>query len=67
VSCTSELIAIAGRHPCARVIVHDPPALLRRITALLYSEASIEFAGPLGNTDGEASRRREEGRGPEGF
>jgi hypothetical protein len=41
--CTRELIAFTGRHPAVRLIAHDPPACLRRITALLYPQASITF------------------------
>jgi hypothetical protein len=43
VCCTRELIAFTGRHPAVRLIAHDPPACLRRITALLYPQASIMF------------------------
>jgi hypothetical protein len=45
VACTRELIALTGRHPAARLIAHHPPASLLRITALLYPDATIEFAG----------------------
>jgi hypothetical protein len=46
-SCTRELIAITGRHPAVRLIAHDPPASLLRITALTYPQANITFmAGP---------------------
>jgi STAS domain len=40
-SCTRELIAFTERHPCVRLIAHDPPASLLRITALIYPQASI--------------------------
>jgi STAS domain len=42
-SCTRELIAITGRHPAVRLIAHDPPACLLRITALIYPQAKITF------------------------
>ena len=45
VSCTRELIAIADRHPAVRLIGHNPPPSLLRITALLYPEARIMIAG----------------------
>jgi len=46
-SCTRELIAITGRHPAVRLIAHDPPASLLRITALAFPQANITFiAGP---------------------
>lgn len=45
VCCTRELIAVARRHPAARLVVYHPPASLRRITALLDPEAEIEFIG----------------------
>jgi anti-anti-sigma regulatory factor len=41
--CTRELVAITERHPGVRIIVYRPPATLRRIIALLYPEARIEF------------------------
>ena len=43
VSCTRELIAITERPPAGRLIVHDPPASLVRITTLIYPEASIKI------------------------
>jgi hypothetical protein len=43
VSCTRELIAITERHPAVRLIAHDPPASLLRITALIYPEARIKI------------------------
>jgi anti-anti-sigma regulatory factor len=53
--CTRELVAITERHPAARLIVYRPPATLRRIIALLYPEAKIEFiatSGPAAREDG---------------
>lgn len=44
--CTRELIALARRHPAARLVVHHPPASLRRIAALLGPADQIVFAGP---------------------
>jgi hypothetical protein len=41
--CTRELIAITGRHPAVRLIAHDPPTSLLRITALIYPQASIKI------------------------
>jgi STAS domain len=65
VSCTRELIAITERHPAVRLIAHDPPTSLLRISALIYSEAKITFiagsrpdtgtAGSLG-PDGDLAR-----------
>jgi hypothetical protein len=43
VCCTRELIAISERDPAARLVVYCPPAILRRITAILFPEAKIEF------------------------
>ena len=43
VCCTRELIAIIERHLAARLVVHCPPASMRRITAILHPEATIEF------------------------
>jgi STAS domain/Hemerythrin HHE cation binding domain len=45
VACTRELIAAARRHPAARVVIHDPPAALLRITSLLFPDASTGLAG----------------------
>jgi Hemerythrin HHE cation binding domain len=45
VACARELIALTWRHPAARVVAHHPPDSLLRITALLYSDAPIEFTG----------------------
>lgn len=45
VACARELVALTGRHPAVRLIVHHPPASLLRITALLYPEARMEFTG----------------------
>jgi anti-anti-sigma regulatory factor len=53
VCCTRELIAFAGRHPAARLVVHRPPASLRRIAALICPEAEIEFTDTPGT--GEAA------------
>lgn len=53
--CTRELIAITELHPAVRLIVYRPPATLRRIIALLYPEAKIEFIetpGPAAREDG---------------
>jgi STAS domain len=44
-ACTRELIALAERHPAARLIAHDPPASLLLITALAYPHASITITG----------------------
>jgi hypothetical protein len=43
VSCTRELIAITERHPAVRLIAHDPPTSLLRITALIYPQANIKI------------------------
>ena len=56
VSCTRELIAITGRHPSARLIAHDPPAYLVRLTALIYPEANITITGRSRPDTGTASR-----------
>jgi anti-anti-sigma regulatory factor len=45
IACARELIALTGRHPAVRLVVHHPPASLLRITALLYPEARMEFTG----------------------
>ena len=44
VACTRELIVLS-RHPASHVIIHDPPAALRCISALLSPDASIGLAG----------------------
>ena len=46
VACTRELIAVTSRHPAAQVVIHDPPAALLRIAALLDPDASIGLTGP---------------------
>ena len=56
VSCTRELIAITGRHPSARLIAHDPPAYLLRLTALIYPEANITITGRSRPDTGTAGR-----------
>jgi hypothetical protein len=56
VCCTRELIAISERHPAVRLIVHCPPAVLRRITAILFPEATIEFIKTSMPGIGEADR-----------
>lgn len=45
VCCTRELVAITDRHPTMRLIAHDPPTSLLRITASMYPEAKIEITG----------------------
>jgi anti-anti-sigma regulatory factor len=45
VACTRELIALTERHPAIRLIAHNPPATLLRITALAYPHASITITG----------------------
>lgn len=44
VACTRELFAITDRQPAVRLIVHHPPAILLRITALAYPRARVEFS-----------------------
>jgi len=68
VCCTRELIAITGRHPAVRLIVHDPPACLLRITALLYPQAKITFmagsrpdTGTVGSPGPDADLARDGG------
>jgi hypothetical protein len=56
VSCTRELIAITERHPAVRLIAHDPPASLLRITALIYPEASIKIIAGSPPDTGAAGR-----------
>ena len=57
--CTRELIAITGRHPAVRLIAHDPPASLLRITALTYPQANITFiAGPARTPEPPAAPAR---------
>jgi STAS domain len=56
-SCTRELIAFTERHPCVRLIAHEPPASLLRITALIFPQASITVTGrssPLTGAAGSA-------------
>ena len=56
VSCTRELIAITERHPAVRLIAHDPPASLLRITALIYPQASIKIITGSRPDTGTAAR-----------
>jgi hypothetical protein len=56
VSCTRELIAITERHPAGRLIAHDPPASLLRITALIYPEARIKIIAGSRPDTGTAGR-----------
>ncbi|HWN62027.1 MAG TPA: hypothetical protein VNO25_15340, partial [Streptosporangiaceae bacterium] len=51
-----ELIAITERHPAVRLIAHDPPASLLRITALIYPEASIKIIAGSPPDTGAAGR-----------
>ena len=53
VCCTRELIAFTRRHPAVRLVVHHPPASLRRIAAIVGPEAEIEFTDTPGT--GEAT------------
>ena len=55
-SCTRELIAITERHPAVRLIAHDPPASLLRITGLVYPEAKITIIAGSGRDTGTADR-----------
>ena len=56
VCCTRELIAITDRHPPVRLIAHDPPASLLRITALMYPESKIKITGRSSPHTGAAGR-----------
>jgi anti-anti-sigma regulatory factor len=40
---TRELMAFAQSHPCLRLILHDPPASLRRIITLLWPGTNVEI------------------------
>ena len=44
VSCTRELVTLAQFARPARVILHNPPWSLQRITTLAWPHASIEVA-----------------------
>ena len=46
VSCTRELVTLAQFARPARVILHNPPWSLQRITTLAWPHASIEVASP---------------------
>ena len=50
VSCTRELVALAGRDRPVRIIAHDPPACLLRITALICPEAEITILARAART-----------------
>jgi hypothetical protein len=54
-SCTRELIAITERHPAVRLVAHDPPASLLRITALVYPDAKIKIIAGSGPDTGTAA------------
>jgi anti-anti-sigma regulatory factor len=62
-SCARELFAIAERRPGVRLIVYQPPASLRRITAMLYPEANIEFIEPFTSVTGGDGAPGRGGRG----
>jgi anti-anti-sigma factor len=53
---TRELIALMKSHPHLRLIVHRPPASLRRIVALLWPNVGIEIR--IDNPVGGFTRRR---------
>ena len=57
VSCTRELIAFTRRHPATRLVVHHPPASLRRIAAIVRPEAEIEFTDTPLPAAGESAGR----------
>lgn len=57
VCCTRELIAFTRRHPAARLVVHHPPASLRRIAAIVRPEAEIDFTDAPLPAAGESAGR----------
>lgn len=40
---TNELLALVRSQPCLRLILHNPPASLRRIVTLLWTGPNIEI------------------------
>ena len=55
VGCTRELINFARCHPAVRFVVYHPPASMRRITAILHPEVTIEFIDTSRPGTGEAN------------
>jgi anti-anti-sigma regulatory factor len=50
VSCTRELVTLAQFARPARVILHNPPWALQRITALAWPQAGLEVTGAGGGS-----------------
>ena len=42
VACARELMALGRESPDRRLILHDPPLVLRRLMSLLWPEAAVE-------------------------
>jgi hypothetical protein len=43
VGCAREILAATAQHPGTHVIIHHPPAALRRIATLIWPEAGIDM------------------------
>lgn len=57
VACTRELITFTRHHPAVRLAVYNAPASMRRITAILNPEVTIEFIDTSRPGTGEAGGR----------
>jgi anti-anti-sigma regulatory factor len=63
IAATRQLIALTQQLPHPRLILHDPPRALIRLTRLLWPEANVEFCfspSKIADHDGEAPGRRQE-------
>lgn len=70
VAATRQLIALTQQPPYPRLILHDPPPALIRLTGLLWPDANVEFClspGKIIDHDGEAPGRRRKPSQTAGF
>jgi anti-anti-sigma regulatory factor len=59
IAATRQLIALTQQLPHPRLILHDPPPALIRLTRLLWPDANVEFSpSKIIDHDGEAPGRR---------
>jgi anti-anti-sigma regulatory factor len=70
IAATRQLIALTQQLPYPRLILHDPPPALIRLTRLLWPDANVEFClspGKIAGHDGEAPGRRRKPSQTAGF
>jgi len=70
IAATRQLIALTQQLPHPRLILHDPPPALIRLTGLLWPDANVEFClspGKVIDHDGEAPGRRRKPSQTTGF